>query len=232
MIPRTDVVIPVYNALEYVRNCMETVLAHSQNIRLILVDDHSEKDTTDYLMEIVSKNSSALYVRAGSQRWFTRASNLGLRLVRTSRVMLLNSDCVVNDGWLEELYAVWADAEAKGLRVGLVGSTYSEGESRRWAESLEPNYVTGHAVLYSMEALNDISVRRGMGGWYLDEVNQSAIHINSDRFACYEMNRAGWRTVASMKAAVGHHGGKSWGYNLGRISGLRIGDQQGGEVIG
>jgi hypothetical protein len=82
-----------------------------------------------------------------------------------------------------------------------------------------------------MQALSQISEVRGQGGWYIDEVNPGAAHIHSDKFACWEMNKLGWSTIAAMKAAVGHHGGKSWGHDLSKLGGIRIGDPLKGEVL-
>ena len=233
MNPQTDIVIPVHDALEYTQACIDSVFAHTQNFRLILVDDFSQPETTAYLLSVLQRQRYSLYIRTAHQSWFTRASNLGLRMVRTPRVILLNSDCVVDTGWLEELYAVWDEAQAAlgAKHVGLVGVTQSAEEPRRWAETQEPGYVTGHCFLLSMEVLYKVSNLRGQPGWYLDEVNQSAIHINSDRYLNYELNRIGYATIQSMRAAVGHHGGKSWGYNLGLTCSLRIGDPEKGEVL-
>jgi len=230
---QTDIVLPVHNALEYTQACIDSVFANTNHFRLILVDDFSQPDTTAYLLSTLLRQPESLYIRSAQQKWFTRASNLGLRMVRTQRCVLLNSDCVVANGWLEELYDVWAEAQAVlgTKRVGLVGSTQSAEEPRRWAESAEPGYVTGHCFLLSMPVLYEVSEKRGQPGWYLDEINRDAIHINSDRYLNYELNRLGYATIASMKAAVGHHGGKSWGYNLGLTSRLRIGDPEKGEVL-
>jgi glycosyltransferase involved in cell wall biosynthesis len=212
---------------------VELLFEKTQNFRLIMVDDFSDVETSAYLMGVLQRQPISLYIRTAQQKWFTRASNLGLRMVRTPRVVLLNSDCVPEQNWLQELYDVWEDVETSTKQlVGLVGSVQSAEEPRRWAVSVEPGYVTGHAVLYAMDALSKISQNRGQEGWYLDEVSQGAIHINSDRFACYEMNRMGLATVAAYKSAVGHHGGKSWGYNLTRINHLRVGDPLKGEVFG
>lgn len=230
--PQTDIVLPVHDALDFTTNCIEGLFAHTKNFRLILVDDFSNVETTAYLMSILQRQRFALYIRTAHQSWFTRASNLGLRLVRTSRVVLLNSDCTIGEGWLEELYGVWDEVEKMGANIGLVGSVLSMEEPRRWAQIVEPGYVTGHAVLFSMEALSALAVKRGQPGWYLDEQRQDAIHINSDKYASWEMNRMGLATIASFKSAVGHDGGKSWGYNLGRVFGLRVGDPLKGEVIG
>lgn len=233
MNPQTDIVVPVHDALEYTESCIESLYKHTKNFRLILVDDFSQVETTAYLMGVLQRDVASLYIRTAQQKWFTRASNLGLRMVRTQRCVLLNSDCVVDEGWLDELYAVWDEAEKIlcGRRIGLVGSTLSAEEQRRWAEYIEPGYVTGHALLLNIPILSEISEWRGNPGWYLDEVHQNAAHINSDRFLCYELNQKGYATVASFKAAVGHHGGKSWGYNLGQVGSLRLGNPERGEIF-
>jgi len=232
MAPQTDIVVPIHGALEFLVACVASVDQHTQNFRYIFVDDYSDRETTEWLLARIQERPNSLFIRTGQQKWFTRASNLGLRLVRTSRAVLLNSDCVVDAGWLDELYSVWADAEINGLRVGLVGAYLSAEEQRRWGQYTEPGYVTGHCLLLSIPILSEISERRGNSGWYLDEVHRDALHINSDRYLSYEMNRAGYATVASFKAAVGHHGGKSWNYNLGRIAQVYIGDPEKGEIFG
>jgi len=138
----------------------------------------------------------------------------------------------MDKGWLEELYEVWDEVEKMGARVGLVGSVLSAEEKRRWAQMVEPGYVTGHCLLLSMSVLSDMAERRGTPGWYFSELDPGQIHIASDRIMSWELNRVGYATIASFKSAVGHHGGKSWNYNLGRVFSLRIGDPLKGEVIG
>ena len=235
MHPQTDIVIPVHNALEYIKPCIDSLFEKTKNFRLILVDDHSDIDTTTYLLGVLLRQPTALYVRTAQQKWFTRASNIGLRLARTRKTILLNSDCVLGDNWLQEMHDVWTEAEPRdkdGFKVGLVGSHQSDEEPRRWGEYTEPGYVTGHCLLLDIPILGAVADGRGTPGWYLDEAHQDAIHINSDRYLSYELNRMGFRTVASFKAAVGHHGGKSWDYNLARTARLRIGNPELGEVLG
>lgn len=233
MNPQTDIIVPVHEALDFTQACLDSLFQHTQDFRLIIVDDYSSVETTAYLMSVLQRQRFALYVRTAHQSWFTRASNIGLRLVRTQRCVLLNSDCVLDAGWLEELYAVWDEAEKVfvGKRLGLVGSHLSAEEPRRWGEYFKPGYVTGHCLLLSMPVLHEVSSRRGQPGWYLDEVHQEAAHINSDRYLSYELNDLGYVTVASFKAAVGHHGGKSWGYDLSKTSRLRLGNPERGEIF-
>jgi len=219
-----DIVIPIHNALPDLQECLATIQQHTVNYRLILVDDCSHDDVQDYLRAFGKQNPTSIVIRGNKQRWFSRNSNLGLRLVRSSPCVLLNSDCVVGPGWLEELQGCWTDAEQHNpaMKVALVGSTQSEPEQRRYAFINEPGYVTGHCWLVSIHALSEASSRRGMPGWYFDEQRQDAIHIRSDMFMSYDLNRMGYATIASFKAAVGHKGFKSWGGDLGKVAGIRL----------
>jgi hypothetical protein len=130
----------------------------------------------------------------------------------------------VDIGWLEELQGVWEECEAQGMKVGLVGSTMSMEEGRRWEATTGADYVTAHCLLVSMHALTEVSVKRGTPGIYLDETKQIALHIRSDVFLSYDLNALGYGTVRSFKSKVGHHGGKSWAYNLAAINSVSLQD--------
>lgn len=217
----TDIVMPVHNALSYLKHCVDTVKEHTNGYRIIFVDDYSDQETRDYLNNEVNQHKDWLLLRTGKQKWFTRASNLGLRLAKTDRVMLLNSDTEVNSGWLDEMHAVWNEVESQrpGVKIGLVGSIVCDTNAQRWVESTVNNqsYISGHCYLLSLPALYDMSARRGTPGWFFNERDPGQIHIASDRIMCWDMNNAGYTTIGTNHAAVGHHGGKSWGHNLHSI---------------
>lgn len=224
----TDIIIAIRGTREFpieqdFINCINTLQAHTQNYRLILVDDNSDAVAAQVINEIAARNRNTMLIRTNFQHWFSRAYNLGLRLARTQWVVMLNADTVLDAGWLDELYAVRDEATSViGRRVGLVGSELSGEEPRRWAETQNPGYVTGHCWLVDMGALYDISAGRGQPGIYLDETRQDAIHIKSDVYACYDMNRLGWATIRSFKAAVGHIGGRAWGHNVGKALSVQL----------
>lgn len=205
-----------FPAEDYLKACIESVNKHTHGFRIILVDDNSDDIGREAISFLAASNPHSLLLRTHFQRWFTRAYNLGLSLVRTPYAAMLNCDVTVDTGWLEELYAVKDEVEAQG-RVGLVGSHYSGEEPRRYQVSNMPDYVTGHGVLFNMEALRECASSRGTPGVFLDETQPRNIHIRSDVEICWDMNRLGWQCVKSFKSAIGHHGAKCWGQQLGRI---------------
>lgn len=221
MIPNTDIVILIRATAEFpiadiFCKCIGTLQEHTTNYRLIFVDDYSDEDGRAMIRNIADKFNNALLVRTNFQRWFTRAANIGLNLVRTQQAVLLNCDCVMGEGWLEELYAVKQEVEQNG-KVGLVGSVLSHEETRRYAVCQHPGYVTGHCVLFDMAALHQVSMYRGTPGRYLDEINPQMIHIRSDIDICWKMMEMNMQCVYAFKSAVGHISGQTWGHQLGRI---------------
>lgn len=218
-----------YNTVPYLNKCMETLKQNTTNYRMIFVDDYCDEEGSNAIIRHAEAFPESYIIKTFKQRWFTRAYNLGLRLVRSSWAVLLNVDTELGINWLEELYSVRDEASQLG-RVGLVGSEFSAEEGRRWQNITSPStpgnpgYVTAHCWLVSMQAMYEISAARGMPGFYLDETKQENIHIRSDNEGSYAMQRLGWLTIRSFKSAVGHVGGRSWHYDLGRICGIRLQD--------
>jgi GT2 family glycosyltransferase len=226
MTQATDIILPFHSTREFpteqhLEHCITTLLQHTHNFRMIFVDDNSDEIGGAFLNRIASGFPECVMVRTYKQRWFTRATNLGFRMVRTPWCVECNSDVIFGAGWLEELYACRDDVEEKGkglgIKVGLVGSVHSPEDPRRYIATNHPDYVTGHCWLINMEAAEQVGISHGTPKDYLDETSAKTIHIFSDNFMCYEMNRLGWQTVKSHKSGVGHVAGKSWGHQLHRI---------------
>jgi GT2 family glycosyltransferase len=111
-----DVIICVHNAFEHVRPCLDSVLKTLGNRhRLIVIDDASDEITGNYLSNL---RSPQLCVHRNAKRQgYTKSANIGLRLSRADFVILLNSDCLVTQNWIEKL----CDAVYSRDGAGIVG---------------------------------------------------------------------------------------------------------------
>lgn len=103
--PGPTIVIPVHNAFDELRGCLESVAATvGPQTQVIVIDDAS---TDERVVPLVAST-----VRAGGPRWrfvrqprnlgFVATANLGMRLAH-SDVVLLNSDTCVTPGWLARI---------------------------------------------------------------------------------------------------------------------------------
>jgi len=102
-----DVVIPIYNAGPDVRRCLESVLRHATgDWRLILVDDASTDEAlVGFLQDTQRSTPRAELLRNERNRGFVVSANRGMRLADRRDVVLLNSDTVVVEGFVEKLAA-------------------------------------------------------------------------------------------------------------------------------
>lgn len=218
---QTDIIISSRITREFpverdLQECVESLAKHTKNFRLIFIDDNSDSVGRVCIETLASGFSNSLLLRTYYQRWFTRAYNLGFMLVRTPYCVALNCDTVLGDGWLEELYSVKDEVESAVGKVGLVGSDPPV-DTKRYALSVERDAVSSYGALFNMDAMKEVAMTRNTPGVYFDETRADAIHIYSDVYICWEMNRLGWQVVKSFKADIRHKGAKCWGQNLGSI---------------
>jgi glycosyltransferase involved in cell wall biosynthesis len=97
--PAVHILMPVYNALDYIYEAIESVFSQSyQNLKLIIFDDGS----TDKLLPLVQKFKKN-HPQIGGRLWLTRVDkNRGTAYARTRLIQLskcLNSFAYI--GWLD-----------------------------------------------------------------------------------------------------------------------------------
>lgn len=122
MPPLASIVVPAHNQLEYCRQCIGSVLSNTRPpYKLILVDNGS----TDGVAEFFDAVPNATVVHCGANLGFPAGVNRGLEHVE-GHALLLNSDTIVPEGWLEALHNAF---DVRG-DCGAVGpfSNYVSGE--------------------------------------------------------------------------------------------------------
>ena len=106
-VAQVDVVVPVHDAADDLRRCVESVLRHTTgDYRLLLIDDASRSPAVAaYFRELRARALSPLVLLANERNLgFTLTANRGMREARDSAdVVLLNSDTVVTSEWLDAL---------------------------------------------------------------------------------------------------------------------------------
>ena len=116
-----DVVVPVYNALQDVRACLESLARAPSGYRsrVLVVNDGSDADTTDWLRSAVGTLGtpavSFQLLEHDTNRGYTVAVNAGLRDSRAPYVVTLNSDTIVTPFWLDGLIRCVTSAPDIGI---------------------------------------------------------------------------------------------------------------------
>jgi glycosyltransferase involved in cell wall biosynthesis len=118
------VCIPVYGGYERFVDCLESVLAHTPaGLRILVCDDASpDLRARQHVYERARESTISLqllYMRRQLNVGFPANVNAAFASSAPADVVLLNSDCLVAEGWLEGLreaaYASCATATATAL---------------------------------------------------------------------------------------------------------------------
>lgn len=100
------VIVPIYNAIDDARVCIERLRDHTPAaVEILLIDDCSTDPAIGDLLDTVRSEPRFRVLRNDTNLGFTRTVNRGFAAAGTADVILLNSDARVTPRWVEGLHA-------------------------------------------------------------------------------------------------------------------------------
>lgn len=106
---KIDIVIPVFNAIDYVERCVESILRYApESINKIhLLDDSSTEETFSRLEKLQRENVEVY--RSRINVGFGKTVNKGVAITTTELVLVLNSDTEAIDNFIKPLLKAMED---------------------------------------------------------------------------------------------------------------------------
>ena len=195
---RVNVVIVNWNGGPFLKRCLESVKEQGCLLFEVIVIDNNSKDES-HLILAEQKKIRVFYNKKNIG--FSAACNQGIRLSEGEAVLVLNSDVILGQSYLEEVTRFISIEERIGMVTGrilrfdhrtidtcgqILGKNrkaydlgYGEIDQKQFLQTSEVFSVCGAVALYRTEMLDDIS----LNGEYFDE----------DFFTFYEDLDLGWR---------------------------------------
>ena len=222
-VPKTDspvvsIVIPTYNRVGMLQNCLRAVV-HFADVpyELIIVDDCSSDSTQEVLGGI--KNATVL--RNDENLDFLLSTNQGAKLAHGQYILFLNNDVIVRRKFLSTLVNTlesYPDCGAVGPKfINMDGSLQEAGAyvmhdakvvmygSSRGAFQPEFSYVREVDYCSAACLLVQTELFRQVGG--LDEEYVPAYYEDPD--LCFKLKKLGYKVVFQPEVTVFHHMGAS-----------------------
>jgi GT2 family glycosyltransferase/glycosyltransferase involved in cell wall biosynthesis len=249
-----DIIVCVHNALEDVQRCLESVEGCTDPpYSLILIDDGSDPPTQTYLAEFASAHQARLF-RNEKALGYTKAANQGLRQSSAEYVILLNSDTLVTEGWLDRLIAC-ADSDPRIGMVGPLSNTASwqsipaievDGD---WAANPLPNDISinemGKLVAcYSARLYPEMPFLNGFCLLIRQQLLQEIGYFDEERFGTgygeendYALRgrQAGWRLALADDTYIYHAQSRSYSRErrqvLSEQAGIKLAEKHGSRII-
>lgn len=101
---KVSVIVPVYNAEEYLEKCIESILSQTlRNIEIILINDGS-KDSSGSICEKYKEIDERINVIHIENAGVSNARNIGIKNSTGEYIVFCDSDDYVNKKWCEKLY--------------------------------------------------------------------------------------------------------------------------------
>jgi GT2 family glycosyltransferase len=234
------VVVPVYNAPDLVRACLDSVLAHTaSDVRLIVIDDASPDPAVAPLVAGYAAPGRVTVLTNAENRGFTTTANRGIAGAGDADVVLLNADAEVGPHWLDGLRAAayaradTASATAVSDNAGAfsvpelerdnpwpAGWTFHDAARalRQSAGHAYPRLPTGNgfclymkrAVIDAIGALDEAAFPQGYG---------------EENDWCQRASARGYTHVIAGHVLVRHAGSQSFGHERRRVlgeAGMRV----------
>ncbi len=98
------IIVPIHNAAEDLRICIERLLAYTPEFaKILLIDDCSTDPKIAEILSLHEKTSNIRILKNSENCGFTRTVNRGIEEAAEEDVVLLNSDARVTPRWLESM---------------------------------------------------------------------------------------------------------------------------------
>jgi GT2 family glycosyltransferase len=141
--PEVSVVLVTYNAWEWTERALRALINTTEVPYELVVVDNASRDATR--SQLAAVENARVSLQDGN-RGYGVAANLGVIMARAPRVLLLNSDAMVQPGWLPPLLEVLDgedDVAAVGSRLDNTDGTLQEAGSIIWGDGASDNYGDG-----------------------------------------------------------------------------------------
>jgi len=249
-----DIIVCVHNALPDVQRCLNSLIAHTTKpYHLILVDDGSESETSDFLKNYLNLFPIEL-IRNEEAQGYTRAANQGLRAATGEYMILLNSDTIVSPYWLDRLIACAQSDSTIGM-VGPLSNTASwqsipKIESRGdWAKNPLPQdfsveQMANRLAAHSARIYPRLPFLNGFCLLIKRQLIESIGYFDEETFAqgygeendyCFRARQAGWDLTVADDVYIYHAQSKSYSHDrrkqLAEQAGVNLANKHGQDNI-
>lgn len=193
-----DIITPSWNQSELTVKCLNSIKEHSNNYRVIFIDNCSHKKEFEIVYNVLKTLPHKL-IRNSKNTGFVQATNQGLQYSTAPYVVLMNNDTEAVHNWLEKLN----EAFIKYPEVGLSGplTTARNSWQGKWPKRHGILLLPNSSMLAFFCTMIKREVIEKIG--YLDQV--FGIGFGDDDDYCYRAKKEGFRLALIQDLVIPHH---------------------------
>jgi glycosyltransferase involved in cell wall biosynthesis len=176
---KVSIVVPVYNAGDYLDRCAPSLLEQSlgsDGYEVIYVDDGSTDGSGDRLREITERHPHARLISQENSGWPGKPRNVGIEASTAEYIQFVDQDDELAPDALERMYAV-ASRNHSDIVLGKMGGAMAKPitifresvESATLAEIKAIDSLTGHKM-FRRAYLDEHGIRFPEGYWRMEDL--------------------------------------------------------------
>jgi glycosyltransferase involved in cell wall biosynthesis len=231
-LPKTKatIVIPVYNALDYTKECLRSIYEFTLDIpiEIIVINNASTDGTREWLENEKSTHPNLDVITVDQNLGFGPAVNIGIKHSKGKFLVILNNDTIVSPGWLSKLIKFLDEDPAIGI-ISPVTNYVGEGpqidqEARNLPASWDLIVKYSNSISNRLELFYEpnrlvffcVVIRREL----IDQIGDLDVGFENGNFEdddyCLRARYAGFTLAIARNAFVYHRGSVT--FNLNQIS--------------
>jgi GT2 family glycosyltransferase len=212
---KVSVIILNFNGINFLKACLESVLAQSfSDFEIIFVDNGSVDGSLNFVKNEFRDERIKCY-STGENTGFAGGNNFGLKYAQGEYIVLLNNDTLVENDWLKYLYETIISDENIGAVQSLVKT---EGVSEKYYLKNGTLNLLGHNIMEVFDidenGIGEIFQLNGcsliisrdlinkLGGLFPDEYFAYA----EDSYLSFKIKFAGYKILHTSRSVVKHLG--------------------------
>ena len=150
-----DVIIPVYNSLEYTHMCLRSVFKYAVNndairTNILIIDDASDEYVARYLDGQAAYYPCCKVIHNEQNLGFVKTCNEGMRQSEGDIVILLNSDTIVTQDFIEKIIGCFKSDP----RIGIASPTTNS------SPNMYIRVLPGYTIFSMAELVGRLSEKR------------------------------------------------------------------------
>jgi len=212
---RYSIITVAHNGIEHTAKCINSIIQHTSDYEIIIVDNGSTDGTVGYLQDLMKKHENIKCIFNKENGTYARANNQGYKISTGDHICFLNNDTVVNPGWIDRLAAHLYNVPLP--KMGIVGPiTNSSNGKQAYGHISDPEKwylenkgrwshtgrLYGWCLLMHRNLLEDIGV-----------FDEQFINSHEDNDLCLRAQLAGYSLVIAFDTWI-HHTGQGTFRNL------------------
>lgn len=122
--PLVSVIIPIYNAEKYIKQCIESVRIQTySNLELICINDSSTDNSISIIQKLSQKDQRILIIQNKVNKGLSYSRNIGIQHSHGEYILFLDSDDVLIENAIEKLLYEFSTCDSK---VEIVMASHAE----------------------------------------------------------------------------------------------------------